>query len=269
MRALLRNMSLLGLWLMVMATFTQPSSAQQIEMFLETPAEGERVASVLFIRGWATAPSGIDHVDLVINGVSPLGTTPFRIPFGESRPDVKALFPSYPGSASSGFNVGFFFTNSAYFLGSNTITVTAYDKNSVSRSVSHVFDLRRFETSAPKNFYRTFGSTGRFSIATAQIEGDSIFIRDAIIDNQTYDLRLKFNPTLQSFTNYDILKVAGPPTINIAMGQWGKVDRKADCLNVSKDRTKLTAAGSQCPEGASLYLVLDAGSITSALSIIK
>ncbi len=51
---------LLGLFLL---SFGITANAQ-IEMNLETPASGERVATVLFVRGWATAPTGIDRVEL-------------------------------------------------------------------------------------------------------------------------------------------------------------------------------------------------------------
>ena len=196
---------LLGLFLL---SFGITANAQ-IEMYLETPASGETVATVLFVRGWATAPTGIDRVELLINNANPIGGTgAFVIPIGESRPEVGDLFPTFPGSENSGFNLAFFFTRDTFPVGSNSVTVRAFDKAGNQYSISRTYTLSRFETGEPNNFIR---DTSKISLsgASASVSGNAVLLSNAIVDGQSYDIVIRFNTTLQGFVNTQITKIGG------------------------------------------------------------
>lgn len=105
-------------------------------MILETPAADQTITGVLFTRGWAVAPAGIKSVELYIDGSYILS-----IPIGESRPDVGALYQGYPGSDTSGFNIGLFY--SRFGNGPHTATVRAIDANGDYKEVSNSFTIAR------------------------------------------------------------------------------------------------------------------------------
>lgn len=231
---------------------TATTAQAQIEMVLETPAPSETVASVLFIRGWATAPAGIDRVELLINGSNPLpgAATAFILPLGESRPDVAGLFPGFPGAENSGFNIGFFFTRNTFPIGNNLITVTAYDNAGNFRSITRSYLLDRFETSEPNNFIRDLSKLS-LAAATTEIAGDAVLIRNAQIDGTAYDLTLRFNTTLQSFALAQIVPTGStqPGNSTLTPGTWRG---PGACFNVAADGTRLTQQGSQCSDGKAL-----------------
>lgn len=215
----------------------------QIEMTLETPASGETIATVLFVRGWVTAPTGIDRVELLVNGVNPLGGVgAFVIPFGESRPDVGDLFPTFPGSENAGFNLGFFFTRDTFPVGANSVTVTAFDNDGNQRSISVNYTLARFETGEPNNFIR---DTSKISLSGAwtSVSGNAVMLNNATIDGQSYDIVIRFNTTLQGFVNTLITKSNGPSsTQDVLVGS--QLSEGFDMgVNSSEGRTDWLSAG--------------------------
>lgn len=89
-----------------------------IKMAIGLPQNNAEVSGVATINGWTTSPTGIDFVELQIDGdfVS-------LIPIGEKRQDVNNIYPSYPGSLNSGFSARYNF--STLSEGEHDVTVLA------------------------------------------------------------------------------------------------------------------------------------------------
>ena len=68
-----------------------------------------------------------------------------NIPLGGKRADVGAAYPSYPGSADSGFAMAYNYSNLA--AGSHTLAVRAYDNAGGARDASAAFAVARFASS--------------------------------------------------------------------------------------------------------------------------
>lgn len=204
---IVKNSLLRPIFLAIGILFSEVVSAD-ITMFLETPKASETVSGVLFVRGWATAPDGIDRVELTINGKSPAGGTPFIIPMGESRPDVNKLYPNNIGSENSGFNIGFFFSSTEYDPDKKaTMVVTAFDKKGASKIETRNFYIDRFETSAPNNFIRDLAIID-MTQASVSTDTYAIYLRNVLIDKKKYNVTIDFNPTLQSLAISSIYPVS-------------------------------------------------------------
>lgn len=108
-------------------------------MYLETPAAGQTITGVLFTRGWAVAPTGVNRVESYIDNNFLL-----EVPLGESRPEVGALYPSCPGSDTSGFNIGLFY--SRLTNGPHTVTVRVIDNSGCFKDTTNRFTITRFDT---------------------------------------------------------------------------------------------------------------------------
>jgi hypothetical protein len=198
--------------------FTTSAAAavnEKIEMFVETPAPGHTITGVLFTRGWAVAHAGIARVELYIDG-----TFILEIPLGESRPDLGDMYPSYPGSDTSGFNIGLFY--SRFANGPHTATVRAIDTNGDHKEASNSFTITRFDTSAPNNFLRD-PSKVDLTGATVSLDGNAILISGMIVDGVAYTVRVEWNTTSQGLAISQITKTPSLPPedacTNIA-GNW-------------------------------------------------
>ncbi len=198
------------LFLLLLATSSKAAVNNQIEMFLETPAPDQTITGVLFTRGWAVAPVGIVHVELYIDGNFLL-----EIPLGETRTEVGALYPSYPGSDTSGFNIGLFY--SRFANGLHTATVRAIDANDDHKEVSNFFTITRFDTSAPNNFLRD-PSKVDLTQATVSLDGNSILVKGMVVDGKSYTVRLEWNTTLQGLAISQVTS-GSPSTVDVT-GKW-------------------------------------------------
>ena len=98
--------------------------------FSEKPSGTVRVTKAsdqLEVSGWATNPTGIDHIDVTLDDnpserITVSGTSLL------SRPDVVATFNGYPGTTfNSGYDV--FFPSSDLTSGNHFVRVTPYGKN--------------------------------------------------------------------------------------------------------------------------------------------
>jgi len=76
--------------------------ADPLVLTLEEPQEGGTYTGISNLRGWAIAESGIDKIELDIDGVYA-----FDIPMGGSRGDVESAYPDFPNAAQSGFSMAF------------------------------------------------------------------------------------------------------------------------------------------------------------------
>ncbi len=213
--------------LSLLATNLKAAVNEQIEMFLETPAAGQTITGVLFARGWAVAPAGIARVELYMDGNFLL-----EIPLGETRSAVGDMFPSYPGSYTSGFNIGLFY--SRFSSGPHTATVRAIDTNGDYKEASNSFTITRFDTSAPNNFLRDLSKIN-LSGATISKMGDTIEIDGALIDGISYDVRLEFNITLQGFAISKISPSQYMPPMFPFDGTWSGSAKPTTATDLYRD----------------------------------
>lgn len=178
----------------------------QIEMYLETPAQNETYTGVAFVRGWAVAPAGIEKIELYIDGVYAS-----YVPIGESRTAVGDLYPNYPDSDNSGFNMAFQY--SKLDAGTHTAAVRAVDRNGQYKDVFADFNVVRFDTNQSNNFIR---DPNKVSLSRAQIakNGESIKIAGLVVEGISYDVNISWNTLLQGFAINNIYFDSGSKDIN-------------------------------------------------------
>ena len=98
---------------------------------------GTTYSGIANIRGWAVAPQGLQRIELYFDGA-----LQGNIPLGGRRADVGDAYPSYPGSADSGFAMAFNY--STLSAGPHTLTVRAVDAAGATRDASAAFTVTRF-----------------------------------------------------------------------------------------------------------------------------
>ena len=111
----------------------------EIKINLEEPksAEATAYARISNLRGWAVAPTGIERVEIYIDG-----TYAFDVPMGGSRGDVGAAFPDFPDSENSGFSMAYNYKN--LLAGEHTMTAKAIAENGDYNEVTVSFTTTRF-----------------------------------------------------------------------------------------------------------------------------
>jgi len=111
----------------------------EIKINLEEPksAEATAYAGISNLRGWAVAPTGIERVEIYIDG-----TYAFDVPMGGSRGDVGAAFPDFPDSENSGFSMAYNYKN--LLAGEHTMTAKAIAENGDYNEVTVSFTTTRF-----------------------------------------------------------------------------------------------------------------------------
>src|SRR5207249_3182508 len=104
-------------------------AGELIHLICDEPRPGDRVADAVAVRGWCVAPSGIDTVEVLVDG-RPLG----RALYGQLRGDIVRDFPGYPDSEHSGFLLMW---NSRDFAdGLHELTVSAVSRDGRRRQVA-------------------------------------------------------------------------------------------------------------------------------------
>jgi hypothetical protein len=141
-------------WLTVDSAQATPG----LTAFFESPVDGQAVAGVALVRGWAfleASTSAIQAVRLLIDG-QPGGT----IPCCSGRGDVASAFPTYPNAFTSGW--GTVLNYGLLSAGVHTFEVQITDSAGGSQTVTHSVTSVR-----PGDF--EFLDQFDFSQATAQI----------------------------------------------------------------------------------------------------
>lgn len=101
--------------------FTRPPSIVNLDFFSQ---KNEGSSIKLNMGGWAIDPSGIEKVNLYLDGKL-LGNVPLNI----ERPDVVAAFPVYKADKNSGFFVSYDITNETKGLKKAVFEVVGKDGN--------------------------------------------------------------------------------------------------------------------------------------------
>jgi ADP-heptose:LPS heptosyltransferase/GT2 family glycosyltransferase len=122
----------------VAATSRQQDGAV-IELNVDSPKiEGRRAIDPVYgdlpVVGWAVAPTGIDHVEVFLNGESEGNAY-----FGARRNDIRTLFATMHDPASSGFGMSI---PKRWNAGIHNVRVVVYDRNGNTRQQEFSFEAR-------------------------------------------------------------------------------------------------------------------------------
>ena len=154
---------------------------------LEEPVPGNTYTGIRNLRGWAVASSGIDKIEVFIDGVYQFDT-----PYGGIRTDVGNIFPEVNNSSNSGFSLAYGYTNLS--SGTHTITARAVSKDGSVKESSSTFTVTKFHKPfiGPSDTINLTGSS-------CAVRADRITVIDALIDGRSYDMDLQWRTAAQDF----------------------------------------------------------------------
>lgn len=177
----------------VTAQFTPTATSDNVfRVTLEEPVPGNTYTGIRNLRGWAIASSGIDKIEIYIDGIYQFDT-----PYGGIRTDVGNAFPEVNDSSNSGFSLAYGYTNLS--RGTHTITARAVSKDGSVKESSSTFTVTKFHKPfiGPSDTVNLTGSS-------CQVSGDRMSVIDALIDGRRYDLDLQWRTAAQDFEIIDI-----------------------------------------------------------------
>ena len=172
-----------------------PTTDPFLAVRLEEPVDGDVLSGTGNLRGFAVASEGIDRVEIWMNG-----EYKFDAPYGGTRDDVAAS-PDYEGIEGadlSGYSLAWSYT--LFDIGMNTIEAIAYDSAGNSKTATSVFEVVKFH----KNRIRDPDTVQLDQGGSCLVEGNEITILDALIEEQPYDITLKWKTGSQSLQINDI-----------------------------------------------------------------
>ncbi len=169
-----------------------PGPNEEIIIRLQEPRDGSTLSGVGNLRGFALSLDGIERVELYVDG-----QFKGEIPYGGSRRDVGEKNPEIPDSNDSGFSQAFNYNNLA--LGEHTIITRAFAKTGEFNESSATFTVQKFHMSF-------FSNPNAIDLSTSTVDKDEaeIVILNLSVDNQLYDVRLRWNTQTQGF---DIVEI--------------------------------------------------------------
>ncbi len=177
----------------VEATFTPLSApAGVFRNFIEEPVTGQTHSGVGNLRGWALAESGIDSIEIYIDG-----EYQFDAPYGGRRDDVGSSFPDVMGAANSGYSLAFNYGDLS--PGSHTITARARAVGGELLESSATFEVVAFAES-----FIAAQEAVNLNSAQCDVQNSRISIVDALVDGNPYDLVLQWRTAKQGFVITDI-----------------------------------------------------------------
>ena len=166
-----------------------PTTDPFLEIRVEEPANGDVLSGVGNLRGFAVGSEGIDRVEIWMNG-----EYKFNAPYGGSRDDVAAS-PDYEGIEGANFSgYSLVWSYNLFDIGTNTIEAIAYDNAGNSKTATSVFEVVKFHrdwTPDPDTVQLDQGGS-------CLLQGNEITILDALIEQQPYDITLKWKTGSQN-----------------------------------------------------------------------
>jgi len=157
--------------------------------------DGDVLSGTGNLRGFAVASEGIDRVEIWMNG-----EYKFDAPYGGTRHDVAAS-PNYEGIEGadlSGYSLAWSYT--LFDIGMNTIEAIAYDNAGNFATATSVFEVVKFH----KDWIPDPDTVQLDQGGSCLVEGNEITILDALIEEQPYDITLKWKTGSQSLQINDI-----------------------------------------------------------------
>ena len=173
-----------------MELLSQTQEPLVLEVSLEEPKNGDVLSGTGNLRGFAVGSEGIDRVEIWMNG-----EYKFDAPYGGSRDDVAAdpRFAEIEGANFSGYSLAWSYT--LFDVGMNTMEAIAYDKAGNSATATSVFEVFKFH----KDWIPDPDTVKLDQNSTCLLEGNEITILDALIEEQPYDITLKWKTGSQNF----------------------------------------------------------------------
>ncbi|MCV6615678.1 MAG: matrixin family metalloprotease [Cellvibrionaceae bacterium] len=170
------------------------SEVPPLKVVLEEPHSHGATVGVGNVRGWAVAKSGIAEVEIYIDGV-------FwdNAPYGASRADVGAQYPTYPNANNSGFSMINNWSN--YTEGPHTIVARAIDKLGNVASTSGLAMVDKFDVS-----YISSADLVKLSDNISS-SGDTITLDNVSINGKSYRIVLKWSNATQQFDIANIINL--------------------------------------------------------------
>ena len=132
--------ALISLAAVILASVSWVARADDLQIVLEEPVDGQAASGVSNIRGWAIASEGVDRIEVFIDGVFE-----FEVPYGGERKDVENAYPGVTNSLTSGF--GQTFNYGLLRAGTHTMTARAVSSAGVIAEDSAQFTVARFPES--------------------------------------------------------------------------------------------------------------------------
>ncbi|MHB9100800.1 MAG: S8 family peptidase [Sulfuricella sp.] len=156
--------------------------------YLEEPVSGGSASGVGNVRGWAVSQRAVRRVDLYVDG-----TLAFSVPYGGSRGDVGAAYPSYPDSGNSGFSMAYNFGNLS--AGSHTFMARAVDDLGSYQDASATFNVVRF----PASFIANPGEVSLLGASATMLDGNTFRLNNVAVQGVAYNLTLRWSTATQGF----------------------------------------------------------------------
>ncbi len=155
---------------------------------LEEPVQGGTASGVGNVRGWAVSPQPIQRVDLYIDG-----SLAFTVPYGGSRSDVGAAYPTYPGSTNSGFSMAYNF--GLLTAGSHTFLTRALDNAGNVKDATATFNVVRL----PSSFIANAAEVNLQGAGATIVDANTLRLSNVMVQGVSYDLSLRWNTATQGF----------------------------------------------------------------------
>ena len=173
-----------------MELLSQTQQPLVLEVSLEEPLNGDVLSGTGNLRGFAVGSEGIDRVEIWMNG-----EYKFDAPYGGSRDDVAGdpRFSEIEGANFSGYSLAWSYT--LFNAGMNTMEAIAYDKAGNTATATSVFEVFKFH----KDWIPDPDTVKLDQNSTCLLEGNEITILDALIEEQPYDIKLKWKTGSQNF----------------------------------------------------------------------
>ena len=172
----------------VICSVSVPALADSIVLTLEEPQEGGTYTGISNLRGWAIAESGIDKIELDIDGVYA-----YDIPMGGNRGDVGSAYPDFPNSAESGFSMAFNYK--ALAVGSHQVTARALSKDGAVAIRQVQFTVDRFVSS----FIADPAEVDISVVSDVTLTKSALQLKGLRVEGQTFDVALSFDTATQGF----------------------------------------------------------------------
>ena len=169
-----------------------PASSAIFRVALEEPVEAETHTGVGNLRGWAVSSSGINKIEVFIDGAYA-----FDAPYGGNRGDVGGAFPEVEGSSESGFSLAFNYSDLS--VGPHIISVIAHEDGGQTKESSASFNVVKFAS----NFISGSGAVS-LNDGSCALNEDEISIDNARVADNLYNLLLKWRTSEQGFEIVEI-----------------------------------------------------------------
>ena len=158
-----------------------------LRVAVEEPVAGGVHSGVGLIRGWAVSSNPIERIEVFVND-----EYRFDIPYGGMRGDVGLFYPDIPNSDKSGYATAVNF--SALDKGEHTLTVRVRDSFGSVVTRTTRFEATRFDKS-----FLDQSDTVDLDWSRVTGMGDTLSVREALIDGEYYNITLQWRTSSQSF----------------------------------------------------------------------